>query len=77
MNKTPREKAHHSIRHVFSGALAEYYKKNPDKLLNTTQVEVATDFMMKIMLEVLQIVDEFDRTCTGEGKRRQSDQENP
>lgn len=55
----PRGKLHHTIRHIFSGTIAAYYKKYPE-MLKDPNFDENTDLMMKLMLAVLDAVDEFE-----------------
>jgi hypothetical protein len=56
--RSPRYRLHHGIRHIFSSAVAEFYRKHPGRL--TEDAEIATDGLLKIMLSVLDKVDEFE-----------------
>lgn len=57
---TPQAKCHHAIRHAFSAAIAEYFTRNPEMLSDQPKVDAAAYAMLKLMDNVLAIVDRFE-----------------
>lgn len=56
---TPRGQLHHGVRHIFSGQLAAYYKKHPEKLRDPN-LEENIDGLQKLMLMILEEIDKFE-----------------
>jgi hypothetical protein len=58
--RTPRAECYHAIRHLFSGAIVEYYRKHPDLLNDAPHLEAASYALLKLMDTVLAKLDEYE-----------------
>ena len=55
----PRARCHHAIRHLFTGAMAAYVRKNPEVIHDEPKLEAATYALLKLMEAVLATIDGF------------------
>lgn len=56
--KTPRQRCYHEIRHVVTGTVAEYYKKNPAAMA-APDAEAKLDQLIKMMLRILSVLNKY------------------
>ena len=62
----PRRRLHHGIRREFARAIARYYRLHPEKLDDPDREE-GTNALLKMLEDVLKVVDLFNRWMFEQG----------